>query len=206
MQSIKSTVGLCVVFISIVLVMFFFSKLRVPELSADEMRTQGVFILPTPRDIGPFELLDHTGAVFNRQSLEGHWSFIFFGFTNCPDVCPTSMQELKLIKKNLGQQGKDFQVLFVTLDPERDSQSLLKQYVPSFDASFIGLTGTKDQIEKIAQQYKIFHQKVGDGKSYTIDHSSAIYLLDKDGMIRVRYPYGSSVKGMIEDIKHLISV
>ena len=111
-----------------------------------------------------------------------------------------------IIKKNLGQQGKDFQVLFVTLDPERDSQSLLKQYVPSFDASFIGLTGTKDQIKKIAQQYKIFHQKVGDGKSYTIDHSSAIYLLDKDGMIRVRYPYGSSVKGMIEDIKHLISV
>ena len=101
MQSIKSTVGLCVVFISIVLVMFFFSKLRVPELSADEMRTQGVFILPTPRDIGPFELLDHTGAVFNRQSLEGHWSFIFFGFTNCPDVCPTSLSVLGQVENQL---------------------------------------------------------------------------------------------------------
>jgi protein SCO1/2 len=82
------------------------------------------------------------------------------------------MQELKIIKKNLGQKGEDFQVLFVTLDPERDTQDLLKQYVPSFDKSFIGLTGSKDQIAKIAQQYKIFHKKVGDGKSYTIDHSS----------------------------------
>lgn len=153
-----------------------------------------------------FELTSHKGDIKTIDDFKGYVVALFFGFTHCPDVCPTSMQELKLIKKNLGQQGKDFQVLFVTLDPERDSQSLLKQYVPSFDASFIGLTGTKDQIKKIAQQYKIFHQKVGDGKSYTIDHSSAIYLLDKDGMIRVRYPYGSSVKGMIEDIKHLISV
>ena len=152
-----------------------------------------------------FELTSHKGDLKTVGDFKGYVVALFFGFTHCPDVCPTSMQELKLIKKNLGQQGKDFQVLFVTLDPERDSQSLLKQYVPSFDASFIGLTGTKDQIKKIAQQYKIFHQKVGDGKSYTIDHSSAIYLLDKDGMIRVRYPYGSSVKGMIEDIKHLIS-
>ena len=153
-----------------------------------------------------FELTSHKGDTKTAGDFKGYVVALFFGFTHCPDVCPTSMQELKLIKKNLGQQGKDFQVLFVTLDPERDSQSLLKQYVPSFDASFIGLTGTKDQIKKIAQQYKIFHQKVGDGKSYTIDHSSAIYLLDKDGMIRVRYPYGSPVKGMIEDIKHLISV
>ena len=116
------------------------------------------------------------------------------------------MQELKLIKKKLGQEGKDFQVLFVTLDPERDNQSLLKQYVPSFDESFIGLTGTKDEIAKIAQQYKIFHKKVGDGKSYTIDHSSAIYLLDKEGIIRVRHPYGSSVDGIMNDIKHLMSI
>ena len=161
----------------------------------------------TSYDLNPsFELTSHRGDLKTVGDFKGYVVALFFGFTHCPDVCPTSMQELKLIKKNLGQQGKDFQVLFVTLDPERDSQSLLKQYVPSFDASFIGLTGTKDQIEKIAQQYKIFHQKVGDGKSYTIDHSSAIYLLDKDGMIRVRYPYGSSVKGMIDDIKHLISV
>ena len=153
-----------------------------------------------------FELTSHKGDIKTAGDFKGYVVALFFGFTHCPDVCPTSMQELKHIKKNLGQQGKDFQVLFVTLDPERDSQSLLKQYVPSFDKSFIGLTGTKDQIEKIAQQYKIFHQKVGDGKSYTIDHSSAIYLLDKDGMIRVRYPYGSSIEGMIDDIKHLISV
>tara|TARA_Y100000022_G_scaffold200726_1_gene217876 strand:- start:34560 stop:35135 length:576 start_codon:yes stop_codon:yes gene_type:complete len=153
-----------------------------------------------------FELTSHEGEIKTVDDFQGYVVALFFGFTHCPDVCPTSMQELKLIKKNLGQKGKDFQVLFVTLDPERDSQSLLKQYVPSFDSSFIGLTGTKAQIEKIAQQYKIFHKKVGDDESYTIDHSSAIYLLDKKGMIRVRFPYGSSIDGMMNDIKYLISV
>ena len=153
-----------------------------------------------------FELTSHEGEIKTVGDFQGHVVALFFGFTHCPDVCPTSMQELKIIKKNLGQKGKDFHVLFVTLDPERDSQDLLKQYVPSFDKSFIGLTGSKDQIAKIAQQYKIFHKKVGDGKSYTIDHSSAIYLLDKDGMIKVRYPYGSSIEGMMKDIKYLISV
>lgn len=153
-----------------------------------------------------FELKSHEGDIKSVDDFQGFVVALFFGFTHCPDVCPTSMQELKLIKKKLGQQGEDFQVLFITLDPERDNQSLLKQYVPSFDESFIGLTGTNEQIAKIAQQYKIFHKKVGDGKSYTIDHSSAIYLLDKKGMIRVRYPYGSSVDGIIEDIKYLISI
>jgi protein SCO1/2 len=152
-----------------------------------------------------FELKSHEGEIKTVNDFQGYVVALFFGFTHCPDVCPTSMQELKLIKKKLGQEGKDFQVLFVTLDPERDNQSLLKQYVPSFDESFIGLTGTKDEIAKIAQQYKIFHKKVGDGKSYTIDHSSAIYLLDKEGMIRVRHPYGSSVDGIMNDIKHLMS-
>jgi len=153
-----------------------------------------------------FELKSHEGEIKTVNDFQGYVVALFFGFTHCPNVCPTSMQELKLIKKKLGQEGKDFQVLFVTLDPERDNQSLLKQYVPSFDESFIGLTGTKDEIAKIAQQYKIFHKKVGDGKSYTIDHSSAIYLLDKEGMVRVRHPYGSSVDGIMNDIKYLMSV
>ena len=88
MSTIKSTVLLCFVFISIVLVMFVISVTRVPQLSVEEMRSKGVFILPRPRDIAEFELRDHTGAAFDRTNFEGRWSFVFFGFVSCPDVCP----------------------------------------------------------------------------------------------------------------------
>mgnify|MGYP003899743021 CR=1 FL=1 len=183
MQSIKSTVGLCVVFISIVLVMFFFSKLRVPELSADEMRTQGVFILPTPRDIGPFELLDHTGAAFNRQSLEGHWSFIFFGFTNCPDVCPTTMAILNETYSKLKDAEKDnLQIVLLTLDPERDSVEKLADYVPYFNQDFIGVTGNKHLIRRLTAEINIAYSQVPLGNNeYTIDHSSQIVLINPKG-------------------------
>ena len=193
MQSIKSTVGLCVVFISIVLVMFFFSKLRVPELSADEMRTQGVFILPTPRDIGPFELLDHTGAVFNRQSLEGHWSFIFFGFTNCPDVCPTT---LSVLNDAISALDDPPTVVMVSVDPDRDTPERLAQYVPAFNPNFIGYTGTFEETVKLAAQPNIAFGKVPGlvPGSYLVDHSASLVLIDPDGRYAgfIKAPHNSS--------------
>jgi protein SCO1/2 len=153
-----------------------------------------------------FELLSHTGEIKKITDFKGSVVAIFFGFTHCPDICPTSMQELKFIKESLGKQSDKLQVIFITLDPERDNQSLLNSYVPSFDKSFIGLTGSQDDINRVASQYKIFHMKVGEGDSYTIDHSSGIYIIDKDGKIRVRHPYGSKVESIIEDIQHLISI
>ena len=153
-----------------------------------------------------FELLSHTGEIKKITDFKGSVVAIFFGFTHCPDICPTSMQELKFIKESLGKQSDKLQVIFITLDPERDNQSLLNSYVPSFDKSFIGLTGSQEDINRVARQYKIFHMKVGEGDSYTIDHSSGIYIIDKDGKIRVRHPYGSKVESIIEDIQHLISI
>ena len=153
-----------------------------------------------------FELLSHTGEIKKITDFKGSVVAIFFGFTHCPDICPTSMQELKFIKESLGMQSDKLQVIFITLDPERDNQSLLNSYVPSFDKSFIGLTGSQEDINRVASQYKIFHMKVGEGDSYTIDHSSGIYIIDKDGKIRVRHPYGSKVESIIEDIQHLISI
>ena len=153
-----------------------------------------------------FELLSQTGEIKKITDFKGSVVAIFFGFTHCPDICPTSMQELKFIKESLGKQSDKLQVIFITLDPERDNQSLLNSYVPSFDKSFIGLTGSQEDINRIASQYKIFHMKVGEGDSYTIDHSSGIYIIDKDGKIRVRHPYGSKVESIIEDIQHLISI
>ena len=193
MQSIKSTVGLCVVFISIVLVMFFFSKLRVPELSADEMRTQGVFILPTPRDIAPFELLDHTGAVFNRQSLEGHWSFIFFGFTNCPDVCPTSLSVLGQVENQLKQQdprlAERFKVRLVSVDPDADTLERLGQYVGAFSSSFLGVRGERADLVKFTDQVNVAFAKVplrspvpgSDAQGYTVDHTGNIVIINPRG-------------------------
>ena len=111
--------------------------------------------------------------------------------------------KLKNIKSKLGENSNQLEVLFISLDPERDTPELLSKFIPSFDPSFIGLTGTIENIEKIAQQYKVYRKKVIQGSSYTIDHSSGLYLLDKEGRIRVRHSYGSEVKLIVEDIKKL---
>ena len=107
-----------------------------------------------------------------------------------------------MIKESIIQ---NLQVLFITLDPDRDTQAVLKEYLASFNDRFIGLTGSLNNIEKVAQQYKIFRLKVGEGESYTIDHSSAIYLIDKQGKVRLRYPYGFKIDSIEEDIKKLIN-
>ena len=151
-----------------------------------------------------FELTSHKGEEKNIKDFKGKVVAIFFGFASCPDICPTTMVELKDIKLRLGENSNQLEVLFITLDPERDTPELLGKFIPSFDSSFIGLTGTIENIEKITQQYKVYRKKVIQGNSYTIDHSSGIFLLDKDGKIRVRHSYGSEIQLIVEDIEKLI--
>ena len=151
-----------------------------------------------------FELTSHKGEEKNIKDFEGKVVAIFFGFASCPDICPTTMVELKNIKSMLGENSNQLEVLFISLDPERDTQEVLSEYMPSFNSSFIGLTGTIENIEKITQQFKVYRKKVIEGDSYTIDHSSGIYLLDKNGKIRVRHPYGSEIKLIVEDIEKLV--
>jgi len=151
-----------------------------------------------------FELTSHKGEKKTTKDFKGKVVAIFFGFASCPDICPTTMVELKNIKSQLGKNSNQLEVLFISLDPERDTQKLLGAFIPSFDPSFIGLTGTIENIKKITQQFKVYRKKVKQGDSYTIDHSSGIYLLDKNGKIRVRHPYGSKIKLIVEDIKKLI--
>ena len=151
-----------------------------------------------------FELTSHKGEEKTIKDFEGKVVAIFFGFASCPDICPTTMVELKNIKSMLGKNSNQLEVLFISLDPERDTPELLGKFIPSFDSSFIGLTGTIENIEKIAQQFKVYRKKVIQGDSYTIDHSSGIFLLDKDGDVRVRHPYGSEIKLIVEDIEKLI--
>jgi protein SCO1/2 len=151
-----------------------------------------------------FELTSHKGEKKTIKDFKGKVVAIFFGFASCPDICPTTMVELKNIKSMLGENSNQLEVLFISLDPERDTQELLSTFIPSFDSSFVGLTGAIENIEKITQQFKVYRKKVIQGDSYTIDHSSGIYLLDKKGKIRVRHPYGSEIELIVEDIKKLI--
>ena len=154
---------------------------------------------------GSFELMNHHGKSSNLSDFKGKVVAIFFGFTNCPDVCPTSLQELKFVRSELGEVADDFQVIFVTLDPDRDTIEKLKLYIPSIDESFLGLRGSSEQTRMITSQYKVFYEKVGEGDDYTIDHSSGIYLIDKTGRIRARHPYGlSNVDNILSDVRHLI--
>jgi protein SCO1/2 len=132
---------------------------------------------------GGFHLVDQTGRPVDQSILKGKWTAVFFGYTFCPDVCPMTLQTLGSASQDLGPRAKDFQVVFVTVDPERDTPAKLKDYLSSaaFPRHTIGLTGTPDQIAAIALAYGVFYQKEGSGAGYAVDHSSAIYLMNPDG-------------------------
>ncbi len=151
-------------------------------------------------------LTDHTGKPRSLNDFKGKVVALFFGYTHCPDVCPTTMADLKQTMKLLGSRADELQVLFVTLDPERDTQAVLAQFVPAFDARFIGLRGSANEIDETAKNFKIFAAKVDTkGKSgYTIDHSAGVYIFDKTGKIRLYVDYGSKPADIAADIKKLL--
>lgn len=151
-------------------------------------------------------LTDHTGQVRTLDDFKDKVVVMFFGYTHCPDVCPTTMVELKKTMQLLGEAAKEVQVLFITLDPERDTQEVLAKFVPAFDPSFIGLTGTVQEIAATAKMFKIFSSKVeAEGRSgYTIDHSAGSYVYDKSGNIRLYVEYGEAPADLASDIKQLL--
>lgn len=152
------------------------------------------------------DLVDHTGKRRTLDEFKGKAIALFFGYTHCPDVCPTTMTDMKQTMKLLGSRADELQVLFVTLDPERDTQEILAEFVPSFDKRFLGLRGTPEQIEATAKTFKIFSNKVNtDGKAgYTIDHSAGIYVFDKQGKIRLYVDYGEKPADIANDIKTIL--
>lgn len=135
---------------------------------------------------GPFQLVDQDGRTVDQTVLNGKWSLVFFGFTYCPDYCPTTLGVLKAVKDQLGDQAKDVQILFVSIDPERDTPQALKDYLSSdgFPAGVIGLTGTPEQIAAAARAYRASYSKIGEGQGYTMQHSLTIYLMGPDGRFR----------------------
>lgn len=137
---------------------------------------------PAPRASVDLKLIDADGKPFDMASLSGKPVAVFFGFTHCPDVCPMTLQRLALMKEKIGSKFDDLQVVFVTLDPERDTPATLKSYFASMPIRVTGLTGTADQIARAAKQFDVYYETVRYSESdYTIDHTASLFLLDRDG-------------------------
>jgi len=144
---------------------------------------RGTVALPQTASIGgPFRLTDQNGQPVTEQDLKGRPFLVFFGFTNCPDVCPTALFEISQVFRSLGPDAARAAALFITVDPERDTPQLLKQYLSNFDSHLRGLTGSPEAIAAVEKAYRVYAKKVdtGDG-TYTMDHTALVYLMDKDG-------------------------
>jgi cytochrome oxidase Cu insertion factor (SCO1/SenC/PrrC family) len=150
---------------------------------------------------GPFALIDHTGKLRTDEDFRGELLLIYFGYSYCPDVCPTDLQQIGLAVDGLGARAEAVQPLFITLDPERDTAVHLAEYVPQFHPRLIGLTGSAEQIRRAALAYKVYYAKYPpDSSDYVIDHSSFIYLVDKAGKYIGFFPPGTTADRMIEII------
>ena len=151
-------------------------------------------------------LTDHNGKLTTLADFKGKVVVLFFGYTHCPDVCPTTMSDLNLALKKMGDKASQVQVLFVTLDPARDTQNVLAKFVPSFNKSFIGLRGDEQQTADTAKNFKIFYSKQAEtGKSdYVIDHSAGLYAFDKLGKIKLYINYGQKPEEIAHDLSTLL--
>lgn len=155
---------------------------------------------------GDFQLTDHNGNSKSLSSFKGKAVAVFFGYTHCPDICPTALSELGYTLKELGPDANRVQVLFVTLDPQRDTKEVLAKYVPAFHPDFLGLRGDKETTATVAAKFKIHFETHGTDSSgsYPMDHTSAVYVFDRQGRARLYMGGGRTVKNMIHDFRVLL--
>ena len=155
---------------------------------------------------GPFELVAQTGARMRDEDFRGKYMLISFGYTYCPDVCPTELQVISAALDILGEKAKDIQPIFITIDPERDTPQVLAQYMPNFHPRYIGLTGSQEAIDKVAKAYRAYYAKSDNsgGGDYLMDHSSIIYLMDKQGTFLKHFSYGTDAKALAAAIEAAI--
>jgi protein SCO1/2 len=154
-----------------------------------------------------FSLLDSDGKVRSLSDFKGKVVVVFFGYTQCPDVCPTTLNEMQQVMTLLGPQADKVQVLFVTVDPDRDTAAILKQYVPAFDSRFLGLRPADEAaLEKVAKDFKIYYKKVpgSSAGSYTIDHTAGSYAFDPEGRLRLYIKHAQGPETLAHDLKELL--
>ena len=168
-------------------------KLHGSEITSD---------LPAP----VISLTRANGSPFQIESLRGRIALIFFGYTSCPDYCPTTMADMKRVKDELGEKGDQVDVLLITVDPMRDTPLGIQAYVAGFDETFIGLSGSESELEPVWQGYGVYREISGShhDAAYSVDHSTRLYLVDKSNRLRVTYAYGTPVQDLADDIRYLL--
>lgn len=178
-----------------------FPEARDRILPTGNLRTMGQALIG-----GPFELTDHTGKRVTDQDFRGRYALVFFGFTFCPDVCPSALQVMSAALDKIGSKAERITPLFVSVDPERDTPAQLATYVQSFHPRLVGLTGSPDDIAKVVMAYRVYAKKVEDPKStagYTYDHSSIIYVMNPDGSYRTHFAHTTNVDAMADRLAKL---
>lgn len=162
----------------------------------------------TQADVGgPFKLVNQDGQTVDQSILEGRWSIVFFGFTYCPDICPATLQSVSAAQAQLGPRADQLQTVFISVDPERDTPEQLKTYLSldAFPDGVIGLTGSPEQVEQVAKSYYVYYRKSGEGPDYTIDHSTAAYLMDPKGRFNRVLAYGIAPDEMARLIREAMA-
>ena len=153
-----------------------------------------------------FKLTDHNGKLRTLADFRGKVVLLFFGYIHCPDVCPTTLADQAQVMRLLGKDSEKVQVLFITIDPERDTRELLAQYVPAFDPSFLGLSGDAQATAQVAKAFDIVYLKQPTKSSYNMDHSAGTFLIDQQGRVRLLSPYAQKPEWLLEDIRLLLSL
>ncbi len=212
-RGIRNTVIACVFFVLLVLLAVVYNTTRTPILSDEALRELGTFVLPRPREIADISLTDHKNMQFGVQQLQGVWSFVYFGFTSCPDICPVTLSVLAQVERHLQESAQKtlfekFQVILVTVDPERDDVATLQQYVENFSHRFIGVTGKNIEIGKLARQLNVAYGKVPDLDSpvgYQVEHSGNIVVLNPQGHYHGFIKMPHSVEQVVETYRTLSS-
>jgi len=156
---------------------------------------------------GPFELVGKDGNTVTAKDFRGRYMLVFFGFTHCPDICPAELQVMSAALDDLGADAKKVVPVFITVDPERDTPDVVSAYVKNFGPNFVGLTGSPEQIAKVAKEYRVTYQKFQDestGDNYSVDHSALVYLMGPDGEFVTHIPYGTPPDKMAETLRRYL--
>ena len=155
---------------------------------------------------GPFQLVDQNGKTVTDADLKGKWSLVYFGYTHCPDACPTALNDIAVALDELGPKRAEVRPVFITVDPERDTPAVLKSYVTAFDAPILALTGTPQEIAQAAKGYRVYYAKhPEEGGDYSMDHSSVIYVMDPRGRFTASFTQESSPEAIAERLKKLLT-
>ena len=164
-------------------------------------------ILTRPMEIDRFELIDQKNEVFNNKSLEGGWTVLFFGYTNCPDVCPTTIYKLAEIKNELKEDlsSTSFNTVLVTLDPDRDSTDRLEEYIGYFDESMLGVTGTYENIQSFTSSLSVFYQRINKEEGYDFNHTASIFVFNKDGSLFATMSPANTIGELTQDFYTILN-